>query len=235
MVVSSLDPPGAVASASRAGNAFQEAAVREVTRLHEARESPWWVEAVGVPVPVASGFEVVDVVLRSPGALMALQCLRMTPLRTFHFQQRPGLAADGNLFTVAQEIRAATRGDSSGECPTLLTATARSLRGAAGLADQGRPSRTPTPAGGLSNRVIPAVLTTARLVSGPSPLMPESRYRTDHVNATSTERFWVWLLACIPADPHRQKERRPVAIVTWTGLRHFLGAVALERHGPQPA
>jgi hypothetical protein len=43
------------------------------------------------------------------------------------------------------------------------------------------------------------------------------------------DRFWVWLLASAPTLPPRQIERRPVAIVTWTGLHHFLSVAGDER------
>jgi hypothetical protein len=45
---------------------------------------------------------------------------------------------------------------------------------------------------------------------------------------TAAERFWVWLLTGAPAVPPRQTERRPVAVVTWLGLRHFLSVAARE-------
>jgi len=40
---------------------------------------------------------------------------------------------------------------------------------------------------------------------------------------TGSERFWVWLLTELPAATACQpRERRPVAIVSWTGLQQFL-------------
>jgi hypothetical protein len=52
---------------------------------------------------------------------------------------------------------------------------------------------------------------------------PERRHPPGH---DATERFWVWLLTSAPAVPPRHAERRPVAIVTWVGLRHFLSVAA---------
>lgn len=216
--------------ARRAGGAFREAAVREVTRLHEARESPWWVEAVGVPVQVAGGFEAVDVVLRSAGAAMALQCLQMTPLPTLRFERRAARTAAGNLFTAAHEVRQTARGDTQlRECPALYDAAIRALRGAAGLTNpQVGPGgissspRRPTPA------AVPAVLTMARLVPERHRPAPDAKHRDEMGRDAAAERFWVWLLTGAPAVPPRQAERRPVAVVTWLGLRHFLSVAARE-------
>jgi hypothetical protein len=191
MAASPLLRPRAERPAHRAGGAFLESAVRELTRLHEARESPWWVEAVGAPVPVAGGFEAVDVVLRSAGAAMALQCLRMTPVPTICFERRTARATAGNLFTAAHEVRRTARGETQvHECPALHDTAIRALRGAAGLGDPQVYPTGVTWAPPRSSPAVPAVLTMARLLPEPhgSAPGPERRHPPGH---DATERFWV--------------------------------------------
>lgn len=265
------------AAFARHGYGFQYASVKEFIRLREARQSRWWVDATEFPVEVNSAQLHVDIILRTTHGLMVVECKRVNPgLGTWCFgrtaftaessSEQNGVRFESAVRTdpaaafavwrgapehsdhqyhVALEMKSG-QGDAQGSGRGALNeGVTQALRGASGIINTliGRPSLFR----GLSLKVIPVVLTTARVVTCNGDLA-ESSLETGHLLASLSfsERPWVWFRVNAPAQLRhgaeiRRNERngmpvehfrtladeefaRSVGVVSVSGLQDFLNA-----------
>lgn len=258
---------------ARHGYGFQYAVVKHIRSL---RALAWRIEACEVPVQVRGADLAVDIVLRAPTALMAIECKRANPALSLWCFARSRVVPEGKFsadgvwlealarpdrdtafhvvrnrpessdkqYDIGIEVKTDQKGDpSSPGRGALNDAIGQSLRAASGLINslKGRPALF-----GSSDRlrIVPAIFTTAKLVSCDTDLAESSLVSGDLPEAISLQaREWVWLRHNASFSLRHEAEAstseppqdfsdviendhvRSVAIVSQSGISTFLQQV----------